>query len=190
MSSILSQRNIPNFLTIGRILLVIPIAVSICLEDFRQALWLFLIAGVSDGVDGFLARKFEWKSRFGSIADPLADKLLLVTSFVVLTYIGLIDYWLALLVLGRDLIILLGAWSYHLLFGRYEIRPSRLGKLSTLCQILYVLLVVLVAAGWPMPEEAVYWGRYIVAFLAVISVAGYMWLWGMKAYERYQGGVL
>ena len=54
----------------------------------------------------FLARKFEWKSRFGSIADPLADKLLLVTSFVVLTYIGLIDYWLALLVLGRDLIIL------------------------------------------------------------------------------------
>ncbi len=166
---------------------MIPIAISICVEEFLQALILFFIAGVSDGVDGYLARRFSWKSRFGSIADPLADKLLLVTSFIVLTYVERIDLWLTLLVLGRDVLILVGALSYHYCFGKYEIKPLMLGKLSTLCQIVYVLVVVLFAAGWPMPEIAVLWGKYVVGTIAVLSVSAYARVWFAKAWEKKQG---
>ncbi|PID42056.1 MAG: CDP-alcohol phosphatidyltransferase [Proteobacteria bacterium] len=174
-------RNIPNILTIGRIILVLPIVVSICFESFRQALLLFLIAGVSDGVDGYLARRFDWKSRFGSIADPLADKLLLVSSYLAITAVGLVDWWLALIVLGRDFVILVGAGLYHYFYGRYEITPSLLGKSSTLCQIVYVLVVIMYAAQWPMPELAVQSGKWLVAFISLASGLAYLWVWGRKA---------
>ena len=136
----LPLRQIPNFLTFLRILMVLPFAASLHYEYYRQALALFFIAGLSDGIDGFIARRFNWKSRFGAIADPLADKLLLITAYVVLTVMGHLPLWLTVLVFSRDIIIVVSALGYHYLIGRYEMKPSLLGKLSTFSQIIYVLI--------------------------------------------------
>ncbi len=160
---------------------------SIYFEHFRQALVLFLVAGISDGIDGYLARRFNWKSRFGSIADPLADKLLLVSSYLAITLADLVECWLALIVLGRDVVILVGAIVYHFWIGRYQIIPSILGKFCTLCQMIYVLIVVMYAARWPMPEVAVHYGQWLVVIVTLVSGLSYVWVWGRKAMAAGSG---
>lgn len=178
----LEWRHIPNLLTFLRIILVIPFAACLYFEYFKQALILFFIAGLSDGVDGFLARHFHWKSRFGAIADPLADKLLLVTAYVMLTVTGHLPVWLTVLVFARDIIIVSSALIYHYWIGAYEMKPSMLGKLNTFFQIVYVLVVVVSLSGIDMPIAVLYYGVWGVAALAVLSCAQYAFVWGRKAY--------
>ncbi|WP_020408239.1 CDP-alcohol phosphatidyltransferase family protein [Hahella ganghwensis] len=173
-------RQLPNAITLLRILLVVPIVYCLAREWYRDALWLFLIAGVSDGLDGFLARTFHWSSRFGAITDPLADKALLVSVFVVLTLNGLLPWWLMVLVFVRDLIIVIGALAYHMMLGSYSIRPSIWGKLSTFTQITYVLVVVFYYAGLPMPALAVELGVWAVAAVCLVSGSHYVTSWGRK----------
>ena len=93
------MRHLPNLLTLLRLLLTLPIAWLLLSERFAAALWLFAVAGASDALDGFLARRFGWVSRVGSVLDPLADKLLLVTSYVCLGLSQVLPWWLTLLVL-------------------------------------------------------------------------------------------
>lgn len=177
----IEKRHIPNILTFARLLLVLPIMWCLYVEYFRQALLLFFIAGLSDGVDGYLARKYNWKSRLGAIADPLADKFLLVAAFVTLTLMGEISWQLGLLVLGRDLVIVIGALIYHYRFGRFDITPSYLGKLSTLLQITFVLVVVMTLAGLPMPEIAITGGQWLVGVVTLLSGLHYTLIWGGRA---------
>ena len=179
---LLEWRHIPNLLTFLRIILVIPFAACLYFEYFKQALILFFIAGLSDGVDGFLARQFHWKSRFGAIADPLADKLLLVTAYIMLTITGHLPIWLTTMVLARDIIIVCSALIYHYWIGAYEMKPSMLGKLNTFIQIIYVLAVVVSLAGMAMPSEVLEYGIWTVAVLAVLSCGQYAVVWGRKAY--------
>ncbi|MCP5206390.1 MAG: CDP-alcohol phosphatidyltransferase family protein [Hahellaceae bacterium] len=181
---VIEKRHIPNILTFTRLLLVLPIVWCLFFDYFRQALLLFFIAGVSDGVDGYLARKYNWKSRLGAIVDPLADKFLLVATFITLTIIGEIPWILAGIVLGRDLVIVIGALIYHYKFGRYKISPSRLGKLSTLLQITYVLSLVVSLTGQPMPEDVAIWGGWIVGVVTLISGLHYITYWGAKAAQN------
>lgn len=176
----LPLRQIPNVLTFLRIMLVFPFAASLYYGYFGQALALFFIAGLSDGIDGFIARRFNWKSRFGAIADPLADKLLLVTAYIVLTLVGKLPLWLTIMVFARDVTIVLGALYYHYFVGAYEMKPSILGKLNTFIQIIYVLIIVVVLAGYHMPDWAVTYGKYLVAFLALISLVHYTVHWSIK----------
>ncbi|OZG72596.1 CDP-alcohol phosphatidyltransferase [Hahella sp. CCB-MM4] len=183
----ISWRQLPNAITLLRIFLVAPIVFCLAREWYRDALWLFLVAGLSDGLDGFLARTFHWASRFGAITDPLADKVLLVSVFVVLTINGLLPLWLTILVFARDLIIVAGALTYHMLVGSYSIRPSVWGKLSTFAQITYVLVVVLYYAGLPMPLLAVEQGVWIVAATSLISGAHYVTVWGRKYWLERSG---
>src|SRR5690606_29413356 len=96
----------------------------------------------TDGLDGFLAKRFKWTSELGKILDPLADKLLLVSVFVTLAALGLVPLWLAVAAVLRDLTITFGAIVYNWLFGDPNGRPTAISKLNTLCQILYLLLVV------------------------------------------------
>jgi len=98
------------------------------------------LLGISDGVDGYLARRYDWTSRFGAILDPVADKLLLMVTFILLAYTGHLPVWLTSVVIGRDLVIVAGATTYHILFGEYEFSPTLLGKLSTSMQFILVLL--------------------------------------------------
>ncbi len=170
-------------LTLLRIVLVIPFATSIYFESYRQALLLFFVAGVSDGVDGFLARHFNWKSRWGEIADPLADKLLLVTAYVMLTLTGHLPLWLTVLVFSRDIIIVASALIYHYWIGAYKMKPSMLSKANTFLQIVYVLMIVVSLAGIKMPQFALDYGAWVVAVIAVLSCVQYGVVWGRKAYQ-------
>lgn len=178
--------QIPNLLTVLRIVLILPFAYAVYQSHYLNALIIFFIAGLSDGVDGFLARQFNWKSRFGAIADPLADKLLLITAYVMLMWTNQLPLWLLLLILGRDLFIVIGALLYHYLVSHYEVKPSIFGKACTLIQIVYVLALIISLAGWPMPNWAIDYGLYLVAIITFVSGLHYLVSWGFKAYRYKQ----
>lgn len=125
-----------------RMLLVIPVAWLLLREDFRNTLWLFAFAAATDGLDGFLAKRFGWMSELGKILDPLADKILLVGTYITLAVIGFVPLWLAATVVGRDIVITVGAILYNWLYGDPQGRPTVISKLNTLCQILFALLIV------------------------------------------------
>lgn len=141
------MRHIPNALCILRMLLVVPIAWLLSAGEYRLTLWLFAFAGLTDGLDGWLAKRFGWMSELGRILDPLADKILLVAVFITLAALGIVPVWLGATAVARDLIITAGAIAYNGLYGYPHGRPTIVSKLNTLCQILYLLLAVAAKAG-------------------------------------------
>ncbi|HET7663951.1 MAG TPA: CDP-alcohol phosphatidyltransferase family protein [Rhodanobacteraceae bacterium] len=172
-------RHLPNAVSVLRIALVAPVILAIEARSFRLALILAVVAGVSDGLDGWLARHFHWRSRLGSVLDPLADKLLLVACFVVLTGMGKIPVALTALVLGRDFIIAAGAWAWHRVIGHFRSSPSWISKCCTAVQILYVLAVLVGEAGWlRLPMVPWIW---LVAALTLASGLDYIVRWGWMA---------
>ncbi|WP_148862442.1 CDP-alcohol phosphatidyltransferase family protein [Marinobacter fonticola] len=175
-------RWIPNALTFLRVLLIIPFALALYDGQYRSALLVFLIAAASDGFDGFLARHFDWKTRLGAIADPLADKALLITSYLMLSLTDVLPFWLFLLIVGRDLVIVSGALAYHHFIGRYEMSPSALGKLNTLVQILVVLAIVIYLADYPMQPWVIPVGIWLVAGAAIVSGLHYIFVWTRRAW--------
>jgi len=150
----MSLSFLPNLLCVLRIVLVYPVAVGILRGHYPEVLGLFAIAAFTDGLDGFLAKRFGWHSELGKVLDPLADKLLLVTVFICLSVAGLAPWWLAALVLLRDLVIFFGALTYKWLFGPLRGEPTMVSKLNTLCQIAFCLVVVAEVA-FDLPGSAV-----------------------------------
>ena len=185
------QRNqIPNLLTICRILIIFPTLWLLYFNQYRDALILIVIAGLSDALDGYLARAFDWKSRLGSILDPVADKFLIASSFLVLTLQGVVPVWVTVIVLGRDLVIFAGAISYRILYKRLEIAPSILSKLNTAFQIFAVIYLVLSLSGYLyFPSELEVLLRpylfYLLAFLGFISGVDYVVVWSRKAVRHW-----
>jgi len=146
----MTLRHIPNLLSVLRIVLVFPVAMWILEGRFPAVIVLFGLAAFTDALDGYLAKSQGWTSELGKVLDPLADKLLLVTMFVCLSIVGLAPWWLAALVVLRDLVIFFGALTYKRLFGPVRGSPTIVSKLNTLCQILFCLATVAQAAyGWP-----------------------------------------
>ena len=143
---------------------------------------LFLAAG-TDAVDGFLARHFNWRSRLGAIADPLADKALLITAYLMLTLTSVLPVWLFVVVLGRDLLIVGGALAYHYLVGRYDMEPSIPGKINTFVQILVALAIIVLLADLPMQPWVVDVGILVVAVSAIASGGHYLLVWGVRAWR-------
>ena len=179
-------KMIPNFLTVMRIFLAIPIVWLILNERYSAVLWLAFIAGLSDGIDGWLARKLNVLGRFGAIADPISDKVMLVSSYVALAIVGVLPWWLTMIVVLRDLVIVSGAVAYHLLFGRYDMAPSLWGKLSTLVQIVFVL-VMLAQQVYPVfPDISLQIGLWLVVVMAFISGGNYVYVWGGKALAKHK----
>jgi cardiolipin synthase (CMP-forming) len=135
--------NIPNSLTILRILLI-PVYIGfMTYGQFGLALLSLLLAGVTDAIDGPIARRLNQRTKLGTFLDPLADKLLLTSGFISLSILHLVPSWLAILVVSRDIILLLGTAVAHLTNSPIDITPTFLGKGTTLLQLTYVLLVVL-----------------------------------------------
>lgn len=131
--------NIPNLITVFRILLVPLLAIFLLEERYNSALLVFIVAGISDGLDGFLARLLKQKTRLGAILDPIADKLLLVTTFVMLAGLGVIPQWLAVLVVSRDLLIVIG-FGILVLTGRtFKVAPTYTSKLTTVLQLITII---------------------------------------------------
>ncbi len=174
-------RDIPNVISIARILLTVPVIYLLLQAQYLPALLLFAFAGVSDGIDGLLAKRFGWQSRLGSILDPLADKLLLVSCFLTLAWMGHLQWALVAAILIRDLVILTGAISYHYLVGRYEMAPSWLSKINTVCQILLVFVVLFNSGVYDAGWDIINGMSYLVWLTTVTSGAGYVWQWGRSA---------
>ncbi len=179
----LALKDLPNLISIARIILVGPIAYLLLEQRFSEALILFLVAGISDGLDGYLAKRFNWHSRLGSILDPLADKILLVTSFICLVWVDIIPLWLMVMVFSRDLIIVLGAAAFHLFVGRFEMAPTWISKVNTALQIVLVLALVLSNGLYVLPAGLLTGLVYAVSLTTLFSGLGYVRTWGRKAIE-------
>jgi len=140
--------NIANALTATRVLLVPLFAWLLITDKEFEALLVFVTCGVTDALDGLLARWLRQRTLVGAYLDPIADKLLMATSFIVLAYVRIVPKWLAILVISRDIFILVGSFLYLLLLDRTDIRPTLLSKMNTAIQVLTVTCF-LAAAAFP-----------------------------------------
>lgn len=177
----MNLRFVPNALTIARILVVPPLVWLLLVGQFQWALALAVFAGLSDLLDGWLARRFEWQSRFGSMADPLADKLLMVAGYVTLGWLGELPLWLVALVIWRDIVIVFGGLIYHLKFEPVVAEPTQLSRFNTFCQIFLMWFVLLRLAGFPFPPEAQIGLTWLVGAMAIITLLQYVWIWSRRA---------
>ncbi len=140
---------IPNIISIFRILLILPVLLLIFRSQYQWALFLFLIAALSDALDGYLAKHFGWRTRVGALLDPVADKLLIAGSYIVLAWLNLIPFWLATIVVSRDLIIAIGVFIYSFIIEPFEGEATRISKINTFLELLFVLVILCsIAFDW------------------------------------------
>ncbi len=176
--------NVPNAITVARILLVPWIAWFTYARDYEPALWLFIAAAVSDLADGLIARRFNLCTRFGAIADPLADKMAMLTVTLLLAWQGWLPWWLAVAIVGRDVMIVGGAAAYHLLVGQLEIAPTWLSKINTVLEFVLLATLLATGAGYFDGEPWLPVLMWIVFATVLASGAQYVWTWGGKAAAR------
>jgi cardiolipin synthase len=178
-------KQIPNLIT-GLRLLLVPFMVWLLLEDrYLPALGVFTLMGISDAMDGFLAKRYGWKTRLGEFLDPVADKTMLVSAFVALGWSGLVPAWLVILVIARDVVILGGAAAYHLLTRQLYMAPTIISKLNTFAQIVLVLAVILdQLMGKQTPIVQIFIGLTLITTVA--SGFGYVIEWSGRARKELQ----
>ncbi len=179
----MSFKYVPNILSITRIILTIPIMIVLLKSNFTLTLILFVIASITDALDGLIAKRFRHQSWLGSILDPLADKILLVSLFIGIYILGLAPLWLLTIVLLRDIILIAGIVGYYYEVGineANEIIPSTLSKVNTFLQTLTVSLVI-IAQLYPVLLVWVDLSFIIVATSTILSGIDYAWVWIKKA---------
>lgn len=167
--------SIPNILTLLRILLTPVFIILILKHLYPQALLVFALAGISDALDGFIARCFDQRTLLGAYLDPLADKLLLVSSFVCLGMMKVLPAWLAVLVIARDIIIILGIAILTITQKSYDVQPSGISKCTTATQLV-TIMVILLHQSFGLLNSALgplYW---LVAGLTILSGMHYIFL--------------
>jgi cardiolipin synthase (CMP-forming) len=168
------MRHIPNLICLFRIALIVPLVFAMREEQHERIIVLFVLAAVSDGLDGYLAKRFNWTSDLGKILDPVADKLLLVTVFITAAWLDIAPWWLTAAAVARDVIIGFGALIYRLWFGPLHGRPTVISKINTAMQLGYLLAVVLASAtGFP-PREVLEALAALVIVTIVISGIDYV----------------
>ncbi len=177
-------RHVPNALTLLRFLLIPLLLVLLTQQRYGAAFAVFVLSAVSDVADGLVARLANACSRFGAIADPVADKLTMLAVTVTLAAQGLFPIALLVAIVVRDAVIVAGALAYHTLFGRYDMEPTILSKLNTGVAFVTLATVLAHAAGLVDGNTAV---RGLFALLAMTIVASgvqYVWTWGRRAIRR------
>lgn len=182
--------TVPNLLTFLRMALI-PVFASLLFYGYAGwAMFVFVVAGISDGVDGFLARKLDQQSELGTIIDPIADKLLMTTAFIVLTMPNVLQptrhlpvpFWVTAAVIGRDVLIVTVAGAINIMTGFRGFKPSWLGKLSTFVQVVAVSLILLAAvSGYSFHLPTTY---FIVVLLAFVS--GFQYIFHVAALMRQE----
>ena len=168
MSRITSSISIPNILTLVRILLT-PVFVILLLRDmFSTALLVFAVAGISDGLDGLIARYLNQRTTLGSYLDPAADKLLLTSAFIAMAVLGIIPDWLMVIVITRDVVIVLGLAILTLTEKKYEVKPTLVSKCTTTIQILMVFVSLYdpVHVKLAMLHPVLLWGTAVITTLS------------------------
>lgn len=176
--------TVPNLLTIFRMVLIPVFVTLLFYQRFLLALAAFVLAGVTDGLDGLLARRFDQRSQLGTVLDPIADKLMLVTAFVVLSMRSVfpqplpghlpVPFWVTVAVISRDVFIVVGAAAINIMTGFRGFRPSWLGKLNTTVQIVAIAIIIF-AASFPYGTGYYLPTLYVIVFtFAVLSGAHYV----------------
>jgi cardiolipin synthase len=179
----MSLRWLPNAICLLRIALVVPLVYLMVERQFTAALIVLVIAGASDGLDGFLAKTFDWRSRLGGLLDPAADKLLLVSMFATLTYLDLVPLAVTVIVIARDLVIVAGALTYQWLIAPVEAQPARISKFNTGCQLAFLIFTVTATAyGWPSEHVVTLVGAAVV-FTSIVSGLNYVLGWSKRAWR-------
>jgi len=177
--------NIPNSISLLRICLVPLVVWLIITGQFQAAFYIFVIAGVSDAVDGYIAKRFSMKTELGAYLDPLADKLLLVSIYVTLGALGELPSWLVILIVSRDVLIIAGFLLSWILDHPFSIDPALVSKANTALQII-LAAVVLCAMGFELDFAALTSVLiYTTGALTLISASFYLlsWLGHMSQYE-------
>ncbi|MCW8829532.1 MAG: CDP-alcohol phosphatidyltransferase family protein [Gammaproteobacteria bacterium] len=177
----MKPRHIPNLISVLRIMLVVPIMVLLARGEYLLVLMLFVVAGLSDSLDGYLARRFDWRSQLGALLDPLGDKFLLVGVYLVLGWNGLLPGWLVGLVILRDVVIVSGALAYRRLCGELTMEPTLISKANTLLQIVLGLMVITSALWSVLPEWSLPLMIILVAVSTVWSGLDYVLRWSWRA---------
>ncbi len=171
-----------NFLTVARLLSALPIVLLVRDGHFHQAALLFLIAAATDGLDGYIAKRFNAVTNFGTVLDPVADKVLMDSLFLTLAFGGYLPPWIAVLVISRDLLIVAGTLALRYLAGRFRVEPLLLGKVSTFMQIVLggaVLLQLSVLPGlqvWIRPLAVATALAVAASAAAYVQSAGRIWI--------------
>ncbi|MGZ8202057.1 MAG: CDP-alcohol phosphatidyltransferase family protein [Burkholderiales bacterium] len=179
--------NIPNLITFLRLALLPVMGWFLAAGDYGLALLLFLAAALSDLLDGFIARTFDQSSVLGATLDPIADKLNMFVATVLLAWHGLLPLWLAIAVVLRDVVIVVGAIAYRVSLGHLEIAPTLMSKANTFLEFTVLLLVMAQAAGW-IPGGGWMAALFMLTFATVAaSGAQYVWIWGRKAARDRRG---
>lgn len=189
MLKVLAQfRTAPNLLTLLRLFLVPFLVIAILDGYWNWAFLLFVIAGISDGLDGLLARLMSQHTRLGQYLDPIADKLLLSTLFLVVTHMGLVPRYVTVLVFSRDLGILLICTLLYVTNTLRDFPPSLLGKVNTAVQIVAVVLILVseVWRGLPL-QHMIRVLLHAIAVIAPLSAVHYSWVVARKIYEKSSG---
>ncbi|BBP05304.1 CDP-alcohol phosphatidyltransferase [Sulfuriferula plumbiphila] len=181
MHPIARQLNIPNSLTLLRLVLVPVVVRLLTVGYYDWALWVFIAAALSDALDGFLARVLDQRTELGATLDPIADKLMLLSTLAVLVWLALLPGWLLGAIVLRDAVIIGGALAYRHRAGHLEVAPTWLGKFHTLLEFALAGLVIADAAAILPLAAWLEWLFGLVLVTALTSGAQYVWLWGRRA---------
>ena len=181
--------NIPNLISLAR-LLSVPVFVWLLIDgSTAAAFWLFMLAAISDAVDGIIAKKFHLQTDLGAYLDPIADKTLLVSAYIVLGSMGLLPVWIVIAVVSRDFLIVGGALVFEKLTGALSMEPLLISKANTLMQILLIIAAML-------PSVFAYPEAHVVTLLSaavlvttMVSGGAYVYIWTRRAhvFERTSG---
>ena len=176
--------NIPNLICLTRIVLVIPIITSLWQERFLLSLLLIVIAGLSDILDGYLAKKNNWRTYLGAVLDPAADKILLVSLFLTLQSMDLIPLWLTLTVILRDFMIVFGLSLYRYFVGVPQPKPTSISKFNTTLQLAFIIMVILAQdVQFPFEILSMVCGS-LVFVTSILSGLDYWIVWSIDAKQK------
>jgi len=176
---------LPNAITITRMVVTVPLLWLLATNNFLPAFWLALVAGFSDGVDGYLARRYQWSSALGGVLDPIADKLFISVCYIGLWWSGHLPGWLVALVFGRDVVIVVGGLFWWRLSGAFEAAPSQLSKFNTVVQVGLVACVLADLAVQPLPANFMTAMMLVTAVLTASSGVDYVVRYGLRAKREH-----
>jgi cardiolipin synthase len=175
---------LPNLISLAR-LLAVPLAVWLIIQDrYGLAFWVFAAAGVSDALDGFIAKQFNLRTVLGGFLDPLADKALLMSVYVALGYRGQVETWLVILIVSRDILIIGGAILYQTMTQSLTMQPLLISKINTGAQIAFAILL-LAKLGLDVSTDygVVAAASLFVATTTILSGAAYIAIWGWRIFR-------
>ncbi len=180
-------RHLPNILTSFRLLLLCPFLITLLNGHYQTTFYIFIIAGFTDGLDGWFARHYQWQSQLGGLLDPLADKLFVAASYITLAYLKQLPWWLVFIVLTRDVIIMSAIAIWEALWGHPEFNPSFLSKSNTVLQGFVIFIALFQLAYFPVPSWFFNGLIGVITVTTLSSFLNYAFSWGIKARNKWHG---